>query len=372
MGSPVTLDDVAARAGVSRWTVAAAMRGRGRVNAETARRLRALAAEMGYDPALTQAGRSLAEARHGRLARNHQVAVVLPADDLDLPYYAGLLRGTVLGLAEGGSAAVVSDVWRVMHADIAEEARFGAAVLRGRVDAAIIHPTDQAAVARLMAGWRQARFGDRPVVALMRPLPGLPCAGCDHVPALIAALRLLLSLGHRRLAWLRWAGDDQAAEDHERTLREACAATGMAPFGGPPPPHLPIAWNNPKRTPHRPDEPAAIDPAMAADLAAWLRDGRPTALMAPNDASALVLCAIIRRAGLRVPEDVSVLGCDGTDDLADGGPTRFLASIRPDLAAIGRLAATMALGLVEGRSVDQAPVRSDLLPGRSLGPAAVR
>ncbi len=368
VAGPVTLDDVAARAGVSRWTVAAAMRGRGRVNPDTAKRLRSLAAEMGYDPALTQAGRSLAEARHGRQLRNDLVAVVLPADYLDMPFYARLLRGALLGLAEGGSAGVLSDLWRVMFTTIDHDARYGSALLRGRVDAAIVHPTDQEAVGRLLAGWREGRFGSRPVVSLIRRVTGLPCAGVDHRPALVAALRQLISLGHRRIGFLRWAGDDENAAEqaalHVVCLAEAGLGAQAQAMALP----IPMAWISPKRAPHRPDELGPIDAESETRLVGWLRAEGVTALFAPNDAAALHVCAALRRAGLRVPEDVSVVGCDATDDLADGGPTRFLATIEPDLAAVGRDAARTALAMVAGETGADSVAVSQFLPGRSLGP----
>ncbi len=367
---PVTLDDVAAKAGVSRWTVAAAMRGRGRVNAATAQRLKQLAAEMGYDPALTQAGRSLAEARHGRQARNHLVAIAIPVVTIDLPYYAQLLRGAMEALAQGGSAGVLTDVWRSMHDGIADEARFGAALVRGRVDAAIIHPTNQEAVERLMGGWRQGRFGDRPVVTLIRHQAGLPCAGIDHTAATVAALRLLAALGHRRIGFLAWEGEPDLAGEQARFLAACMATAGLDPLRLGRPLALPQAWMSPRNAPHRPDAPGAVDAEVESRLIAWLRADPVTALFVPNDPGALHVLAALRKAGVRVPEDLSVIGCDGTDDLADGGPTRFLATIQPDLVGVGAAAARLALAMVDGAAGSDSVIASEFLPGRSIASAS--
>lgn len=371
MPGPVTLDDIAAKAGVSRWTVAAALRGRGRVSAATAKRLKRLAVEMGYDPVLTQAGHHLAEARHGRRARHHLVAVTLPGAAIDLPFYAQLLRGVLQGLAEGGSAPVVTDLWRVMYheEDLGRDGRFGGALLRGHVDAAIVHPYDHEAVTRLMDGWRQGRFGDRPVVTLLRRLPGLPCIGHDHAASTLAALRLLMALGHRRIGCLVWEGEPEMAQERSRLLAAGMAEAGLDPQRLGAPLAMPQAWMDPRKAPHRPDQPGPVDSAAEARLIAWLRADPVTALFVPNDAGALNVLAALRRAGLRVPEDISLIGGDATDDLADGGATSFLATIRPDLVGIGAAAARLVLAMVDGAAARDINVASEFLPGRSLGPA---
>jgi len=371
MPGPVTLDDVAARAGVSRWTVAAAMRGRGRVNAETAKRLKQLAAEMGYDPVLTQAGHNLAEARHGRRARHNLVALALPGAAIDLPFYAQMLCGALLTLAEGGSAPVITDLWRVMwdEHELGRGQRFGTALLRGHVDAAIIHPYDQEAVTRLMEGWRQGRFGDRPVVTLLRRMPGLPCVGVDDRAAVIAAARHLLSLGHREVGCLLW---DVDAGDLAERLRSRLGPAGFDTSVPLPTHPIPMEWMSPRRAPHRPGEVTAAtpQPETEAALVGWLRaNPRITALFVPNDAGALYVIAALRRAGLRVPEDLSLIGADATDDYADGGATRFLATIRPDLVGVGAAAARLALAMVAGEPGADVAIASEFLPGRSLGPA---
>ena len=368
--SPVTLDDVAARAGVSRWTVAAALRGRGRVNATTAQTLKALAAEMGYDASLTQAGRSLAEARHGRRVRHHLVALTIPAGVLDLPYYASIMRGLIQGLAAGGSAAVITDLYRVVAPGLTAADRFGTALLRGQVDAAIVHPFDQSIVEQLMDGWRQGRFGDRPVVTLIRPLPGLPCAQLDLVPALTAAIRALVALGHRTIGHAYWISDDRFAAEQGQRLAAILTDVGLDPLAMPPPLALPREWMIPRPdarqrggSPETPD-----DPDADSRLNAWLA-AHPTvtAVIAPNDAGALRLLAALRRCGRRVPEDISLIGCDATDDLADGGNTPFLATIRHDLIGLGEAAARTALALVEGPPTADPVIASTFLPGRSLG-----
>lgn len=378
--SPVTLDAVAIKAGMSRWTVAAALRGRGRVNPETAKRLRELADAMGYDPALTQAGHSLAEARHGRRTRHHLVALSLPVGFLDLPYYADLQRGVVRGLIAGGSAAVVTDFYRVElnHLDAAR--RSGTALLHGQVDAAIIYPFEVDAAHALVTGWRDGRFADRPVVTLMRSLPGLPAVLGDPLPALMQAVSELASHGHRLIAFAQWA-EDPTEDPQWRAIRQRClAAAGLDPRLMPEVLNLPIAWMDPRQAAHDPTEvtPSASESIHDAEFMRWLRaHPEVTALVLPNDAAALRVLAVVRRAGLQVPGDLSLVGGDGTDDFHDGRPGRFLASRKQPLERIGAAAARLALALVDGAASgtsslpdESGPVEflpAEYLAGRSVG-----
>ena len=371
--SPVTLDAVATKAGVSRWTVAAALRGRGRVNPETARRVRELAAARGYDPALTQAGRSLAEARHGRRPRHHLVALSLPVEFLDLPYYADLQRGVVRGLIAGGSAAVVTDFYRITHLHLDAAQRYGAALLHGQVDAAIIYPFEVDAAQRLVTGWRDGRFADRPVVTLMRQLPGLPAVLGDPLPAVMQAVKELAVRGHRTIAFAQWA-EDPAEDPQWRAARQRClAAAGLDPQAMPRALRLPIAWMDPRRAAHDPaalteQTGSAADNGHEVEFMRWLR-AHPTvtALVLPNDAAALRVLAAVRRAGLQVPGDVSLVGGDGTDDFHDGGAGRFLASRRLPLERIGEAAAQLALALVAGAAPHTRSLAAEYMPGRSVG-----
>jgi DNA-binding LacI/PurR family transcriptional regulator len=138
--------------------------------------------------------------------------------------------------------------------------------------------------------------GHRAVVVGVPPaeaLPGVPCVFGDHEHGAHLAARRLLLLGHRRVAYgpgfpgadprehRRWRGC-------ERALREA----GLDPtvIG----PQLLRAWRE--------------DPGAARGY--FADPGAPTALMAWTDAVAVELLHLLPRAGLRVPEDVSVVGYD--------------------------------------------------------------
>jgi LacI family transcriptional regulator len=321
---------------------------------------------MGYDPALSQAARSLAAARHGRRSRNALVAVSLPLDQLDRPYYADLLRGAARALVAGGAAAVLTDFYRVMYRQLSPGEQIGVALHRGLVDAMVVHPFNIAVVEALLARLRQARFGDRPVVTLVRRVAGLPCVSSDLRTGWRGQAQALAALGHRQVLALRWSGFETASESpHVDAMRQILGPTAVVEH------EVPLAWMDPNRAPHSTAAlEGGIDVPGAAELVAQLRlHPAITAVVAPNDATGLHAVQALRRAGISIPGRISVVGCDGTDDIADGTDHRFLASIRVPLTEIGAAAARLALALADGPADEPPALATTLLPGRSLGSA---
>jgi DNA-binding LacI/PurR family transcriptional regulator len=180
-----------------------------------------------------------------------------------------------------------------------------------------------------------------------RPRPGSPlhalASVCtDHWYGVHLAVEHLVSLGHRRIVFA--ARDDTPTA---RTLRRAFAeiAAGhpgiedwvlmlSAPDAGPDPDVRPVV-----------------------DLAAVLREHRATAALMHGDANALMLVQQLADAGVRVPEDCSVVAYD--DIVAALGITP-LTAVAPPKAEVGRTAAELLLRLIDGG--DRRPQRVELLP----------
>lgn len=99
------------------------------------------------------------------------------------------------------------------------------------------------------------------------------------------------------------------------------------------------------------------DERQAAALAAWVRDlPKPVAIMACNDLRALQVAGAAQNAGLLVPEEVAVLGCNNDTircELADPP----LSSVATNAFQSGYLAAETLAGLMEGRSPESADLR---------------
>jgi DNA-binding LacI/PurR family transcriptional regulator len=94
-------------------------------------------------------------------------------------------------------------------------------------------------------------------------------------------------------------------------------------------------------------------PALSAS--AWkpvrqaLRTHGVTAIVAPNDAVAIVLRYMLAQDGLRVPEDISLVGFDDTDPMYDDNGRNMLTSVRLPLRTLGRKAAQTVIGRITGK-----------------------
>ena len=126
--------------------------------------------------------------------------------------------------------------------------------------------------------------------------PGFPCIHGDHEQGAYLATHHLLALGHRRLAFamvadthrpsLRWLGHQQALQEAEADGMVLTSTTLAAAEVE--------TWSQ--------------DPARA--IAYFQRQGAPTGLVVWNDHEAVRLATTLSRAGIQVPEDVSLVGYD--------------------------------------------------------------
>jgi DNA-binding LacI/PurR family transcriptional regulator len=192
-----------------------------------------------------------------------------------------------------------------------------------------------------------AEVGAPTVLMERRPRPGSPLHAVDsvctdHWFGVHLAVEHLVSLGHRRVVFA--VRDDSPTA---RTLRRAFAEIAAA--------HPRIEdWALVLSAPD-----AGPDPGTRpdVDLAAVLREHRATAAVMHGDANALMLVQQLADAGIRVPEDCSVVAYD--DVVAALGSTP-LTAVAPPKAEVGRVAVELLLRRVaEG---DRRPRRVELLP----------
>ncbi len=341
---PVTLVDIAKACQVSRWTVAHALRGGTGVSKATAARIVATAARLGYDSGLNTEARSLCLRQFGRRASHRLLAVVMPAHIIDLPYYSRLLRGIVDACTERGYALVLNDIYRAPEALDQTGHSLGGLIGSGVIDGLLIHPfhaqTAEQTVARLRS---VAGFAERPILALAHALPSCPAVTVDLLPAYRMIAARALELGHRRFLVIQQESTVATA------VGEVLAGRGLDPER-----HLRVFPLQP--TWLRPDLaiglPWSGTPTSLPDVgplrSALLASPRPTVVLAPNDAYALQVWAVAQAAGLDVPRDLSVVGCDDTDPVPDGAGGNRLASVRLPLEDVGRAAAEWVFARLAG------------------------
>jgi len=188
-----------------------------------------------------------------------------------------------------------------------------------------------------------------PMVSVMVPASEIPSVIADDFGGGLAATQMLLQLGHRRIGVL---GFMQVRVLRQRLLgwSEALHAAGISPpdswqwrveFIGSSSDHEVIAERNMKR---------------------WLEHGFRetgcTAILAENDHMALGCIRALQEAGVRVPEDISVVGFDGTETAVRGG----LTTVEVPLATIGERGAELLLKCINEPQARSASAERVVLP----------
>ncbi|MCS5721011.1 LacI family transcriptional regulator [Herbiconiux sp. CPCC 203407] len=306
-----TIKDVARHAGVSAGTVSNVLNRPGYVAAVTRERVLASIADLGFTP--TQ------EARKFRTGRGRTLGLAVA--DLANPFFVDVALGAEAEAKELGVGVVVihngEDATREQHnLDV---------LVQQRVHGIMIAPVheEQAQADRLDGR-------GIPLVYVDRVSDG--SEGCwvrtDDLAGGGLAGRHLLGLGHRRVAFVgSFGGTTQA--DH----RFEGFATALAAVGSRPERLATLSWR--------------IDDGREAGaaLAARPRDDLPTAVMCINDLIAMGLLIAFAEHGIRVPDDVSVVGFD---DLTWAATAMVpLTTVRQPRAELGRRAVRMLLDEID-------------------------
>ncbi|TPE48945.1 LacI family DNA-binding transcriptional regulator [Amaricoccus solimangrovi] len=320
--SPATADDVAALAGVSRWTVARAFKKDASISQKSRRKVMAAAEKLGYVPDLLAA--SLAS------DRSNLVALVL--DDFENPHKLVMLERLTRVLSREGMGVLLVNM---LGADAA-----GAllSASQRRVDAAVVIGTrfDD----RLLAAALEARRVKQLIVfARTSAVPNTLSIACDDAVAMRAIADHLLAAGRRRPMFV--AGPDSRSATLERKaafLGHWRARTGRTPGV------IHVAGY---------DAGSALA-GVAGTLAGREGEAAPDALVCENDIIALgAIDALRYRLGLGVPERIAVTGFD--DIPLAGAPAYGLTTFRQPITDMAKHLARILGGTGRG---------SVLLPGR--------
>jgi DNA-binding LacI/PurR family transcriptional regulator len=196
-------------------------------------------------------------------------------------------------------------------------------------------------------------------VAGHRPCAGVTNIVLDHTAAAFSALRHLLENGHREFAFMKGPVMSSDTESRWRSIVEASRELGIRIH-----PDLVVELNDPQAC-------AARAPEYAYPFAKELlsRNRTFTAPFAFNDNSAIAAISVFQDAGLRVPENVSVIGFDDIPLAVYSNPT--LTTVRQPLQKMGDIAARTLLDRIENRSeyVEEIAIEPELIVRQSTGPA---
>jgi DNA-binding LacI/PurR family transcriptional regulator len=298
-----TIDDVAARAGVSSAAVSFAMNGRPGVGEETRRRILDAADELGWHPSAH--ARGLAQSR----ARAIGLLLSRPLEQLEVdPFFVRFLAGIERTLARTDHTLLL----RVSGepADLGAYARLAAA---GRVDGFLLCDVEV----------DDPRFDRIELPAVVAGHPVSPCPfpwlETEHARGVGAAVEHLVALGHRRIGFCGSSERFEHVQARLEVWREALAAAGLEP-----------------------------GPVVFGDPAALL-DEDVTAIVYASDIQAAAGLAAARGRGIDVPGELSITGFDDSPLAALASPP--LTSVRIDYAQFGEAAAAALLAAIAGERV---------------------
>lgn len=275
VSSRPTIIDVAERAGVSKSLVSLVMRGAPNVSQEKRQRVLAVAAQLGYRP--NAVARSLVR------RRTNFIGVLL--SDLHNPFFAEVIDGIQAEAAAYGYRTLIGTGDRVELS----EARALETMLELRAEALIL--ASPVLPMRTIA----AASGELPTVLVARPtrVPTVDSVANDDVAGAALAVAHLASLGHERIAHIdggSGAGSRARRSGYERAMRQQ----GLAA-------HIRVV-------------PGSYTEDGGRQGVTALFAGEPpcTAIFAANDLAAIGTLSALAERGIRVPDDVAVVGYDNT------------------------------------------------------------
>jgi DNA-binding LacI/PurR family transcriptional regulator len=331
--------DIAHLAGVSQPTVSRALRGSPTVSLATRQRIEAIAKQLNYT-----VDRAASNLRSGH---TRTLALLLfqdptPDDTLINPFFLAMLGSMMRACADHGHDLLVSfqhfsSDW---HADYEDGHRADGLILLGYGDYADYRTRLDLLVEQ---GTHFVRWG-----SVEAGEPGV-IVGSDNAGGGGAATRHLIAQGCTRIAFLGDATDHYPESHHRyRGYAQALAAAGLVPD-----PRL-----------QAPAISTEEDGARAA--AALLRTGVPfDGLVAASDMIALAAMRVFAAAGLRVPDDVRVVGFD--DIPAAGLANPPLTTVVQDAGLAGRRLVELLLAQVRGEPCESVVLPTRLVVRRSSG-----
>lgn len=331
--------DIAHLAGVSQPTVSRALRGSPTVSAATRARIEAIAKQLNYS-----VDRSASNLRSGS---TQTLALLLfrdPSPDQTLinPFFLAMLGSIMGACADRGYDLLISfqQLSSDWHTEYEDSHRADGLILLGYGDYADYHQrlVDMVAQRTHFVRWGHVQPGQ----------PGLTI-GCDNLAGCRAATEHLIAGGAKRIAFI---GD---ATEHYPEFRrrwqgyaEALAAAGLDRHEA-----LQVNAISTEEDGTR----------AASDLLA--RGKAFDGLVAASDLIALAAMRVLAAAGLRVPEDVKVVGFDDIPAAAFASPP--LTTVTQDAAAAGGRLVDLLLAQIRGETVESQVLQTRLVIRRSSG-----
>lgn len=330
-----TIRDVAKRCGLSVSAVSKALNGYSDISEETRWAVKRAAEEMDYHPN--------AHARALKAGRSYNIGVLFSDDSqsgLTHPFFSLVLESfkqeaerqgydiTFIGHRMGRGRSTYLDHCRYREVD--------------GVCVACIDFHDPEVLSLAQSGL--------PLVSIDHRFPGRLCICSDNETGMRMLLEHAYSLGHRRIAYIH----GPASTVTDVRLKAFCQTAERLQLHIPPEYLLQCEYTNPQS-------------AYEATKRVLTLEDRPTCIFLCDDFSVTGAMRAAEKAGLRVPNDLSLAGYDGIQQMQNFYPR--LTTVRQDAAALGRESAWHLIALIENEDGDHPELLTipcALIPGQTV------
>lgn len=327
--SKVTIADIARRANVSKSTVSRVLTGNSHVVEEKRVAINEAMAELNYQPNIFARG----------LVRGRSLTIGVLTQNFGSPLYDAILRNIVQRLQGTDYAPIFADgQWQP---EVEKQAL--RTLVDRRVDGLI-------AVGGLIEGRTLVRMADgRPLIVVGRTVPELAghCAAIDNVAAAYDVTQHLIDVGHRQIVHIAGDLSHQDAVDRKAGYIQALVEAGIA-FN----PALVVEGDFRRQS------------GLLGIEMLFTRGQTFSAIFAANDQMAFGARLALYRHGIRVPEDVSLVGFDDQSDSAYMIPP--LTTVSQPAVEMGKISAQAILDLLEDKPVELPSLQAELVLRESV------
>jgi LacI family transcriptional regulator len=314
----VTIQDVAKAAGVSISTVSRVLNNKDDVAPETYQKVQCVIEALGYTSSLA--------ARGMRSRRMNVVGLIMP--DVEFPFALEVMKGVNRAIAELGYDLIVYTGGGIKRESTADRERRYISLLNGSVTDGVIVVTPATTA-----------FSTASPVVVVDPNnkgPDCPAVIATNHTGALAVMEYLVGLGHRRIGFIGGRPELKSAVQRLQGYKDGLGEVGISLD-----PELIQAG----------DYSEEVGFTCAQRLLSLANP--PTAIFAANDQSAIGSIKAIHQAGLRIPDDISVIGFDNIPEVAYTHPR--LTTIDQSIKRMGYVATEMLISLIKGQ-----PLENDL------------
>lgn len=309
----ITIHDVAKAAGVSVSTVSRVLNDKDDVAAGTYEKVRQVIEDLGYASSLA--------ARGMRSRRTKVIGLIMP--DVASPYSVAVMQGVNQAITQLDYDLLVYTNGDIQKNTSADQESYYVALLNGTITDGVIVVTPVATTFSTAA----------PVVAIdpNHESPECPAIISTNREGALQAMSYLIGLGHKRIAFITGRMELISATRRLQGYKDSLAAAGI------PLDEALIQYGD-----------YTTETAVGCAHRLFSLGDPPTAIFASNDMSAIGVYRAAQEAGLRIPEDISVVGFDNIQESMFLSPA--LTTIDQFIPKMGAIATEMVLKLVNGES----------------------